>query len=136
VRTRRGDNRSTDDITYIPLGSSGQASNELRNATAMQDTTDYESLRAAMDAEYYWRGVKETFQIADDSFTMVSRETRDRLDISAAVMARASHWVSTIELAAEGAHLYGALVAYTQGVGDSYSAIETWARTTKNALRP
>lgn len=50
----------------------------------MQDTTDYESLRAAMDAEYYWRGVKETFQIADDSFTVVSRETRDRLDISAA----------------------------------------------------
>lgn len=136
MRTRRGDNRSTDDITYIPLGSSGQASNELRNATAMQDTTDYESLRAAMDAEYYWRGVKETFQIADDSFAVVSRQTRDRLDISAAVMARASNWVSSIELAAEGAHLYGALVAYTQGVGDSYSAIESWARTTKNALRP
>lgn len=122
-------------MTYIPLGSSDHAANQLRNAKAMQDTTDYESLRSAMDAEYYWRGVAETFRVADESFTAVSAATRDGTDISAHVMARAADWVGTIELAAEGSRLYGALVAYTQGVGDGYSAIESWAHTSKDSSR-
>lgn len=94
----------------------------------MQDTTDYESLRSAMDAEYFWRGVAETFRIADEAFRIVSSATRDRQDICAHVMARAADWVGTIELATEGSRLYGALVAYTQGVSEGYSAVESWAR--------
>lgn len=120
---------------YTPHGSSGHATNQLLNATAMQNTTDYESLRAAMDAEYYWRGVSETFRIADESFTAVSGATHDRLDISSHVMARAADWVGTIELATEGSRMYGALVAYTQGVGDSYSAIASWAKEQKDDFR-
>lgn len=132
MRTRSGDRETTDELTYIPLGSSDHAANRLRDATAMQDTTDYESLRAAMDAEYYWRGVAETFRIADESYVAVSAATRDRSDISANVMARAADWVGTIELAAEGTRLYGALVAYTQGVGDAYAAIQSWAHGARN----
>lgn len=97
----------------------------------MQDTSDYASLRAAMDAEYYWRGVAETFRVADESFNAVSAATSDRADIAAHVMARAGNWVGTIELATEGSRMYGALVAYTQGVGDGYTAIESWARVAK-----
>ncbi|MBF0663517.1 MULTISPECIES: hypothetical protein [unclassified Rhodococcus (in: high G+C Gram-positive bacteria)] len=133
MRTRRAGNETVDDMTYVPLGSSEHAANQLRNARAMQDTTDYQSLRSAMDAEYYWRGVTETFRIADESFTAVSGATRDVTDISAHVMARAADWVGTIELAAEGSRLYGALVAYTQGVGDGYAAIELWAHGVRNA---
>lgn len=123
------------DMTYLPIGSYERAANELRNATAMQDTSDYASLRAAMDAEYYWRGVSETFRIADESFNSVSSATSDRVDIASQVMARAANWVGTIELATEGSRMYGALVAYTQGVGDGYTAIESWARATKGDFR-
>jgi len=136
VRTRRGDKTPINDIRYTPLGSAGHATTELVNATAMQNTSDYESLRAAMDAEYYWRGVSETFLVADESFTAVSAATHDRLDISSHVMARAADWVGTIELATEGSRMYGALVAYTQGVGDGYSAITSWAHGEKSGLRP
>ncbi|MEE2035162.1 hypothetical protein [Rhodococcus chondri] len=127
MRTTSGNNEATDEVTYTPLASADHAAHQLRNATSMQDTADYDSLRAAMDAEYYWRGVTETFRIADESFRAVAAATGDRQDISAHVMARAADWVGTIELAAEGTRLYGALVAYTQGVGDGYAAIELWA---------
>jgi len=128
VRTTSGDKDTIDDVTYFPLGAADHALQRLADATAMQDTTDYESLRAAMDAEYFWRGICETFRLADEAFRVVSSATRDRQDISAHVMARAADWVGTIELATEGSRLYGALVAYTQGVSEAYSAVETWAR--------
>ncbi|UYP19565.1 hypothetical protein OED52_03065 [Rhodococcus sp. Z13] len=122
-------------MTYTPLGAADDAHRRLAQATAMQDTTDYESLRAAMDAEYYWRGVSETFRVADEAFRAVSSATRDHQDISAHVMARTADWVGTIELATEGSRLYGALVAYTQGVSEGYSAVDAWARGTRPDLR-
>ncbi|SED70961.1 hypothetical protein SAMN04490240_4527 [Rhodococcus pyridinivorans] len=128
VRTTSGGKDTIDDVTYYPVGAAEHALQRLVHATAMQDTTDYESLRSAMDAEYFWRGVAETFRIADEAFRIVSSATRDRQDICAHVMARAADWVGTIELATEGSRLYGALVAYTQGVSEGYSAVEAWAR--------
>ena len=128
MRTTSSDRETIDDVTYTPLGAVDHALQRLADATAMQDTTDYESLRAAMDAEYFWRGVCETFRLADEAFRAVSSATHDRQDISAHVMARTADWVGTIELATEGTRLYGALVAYTQGVSEGYSAVDAWAR--------
>ncbi|MEU5840861.1 hypothetical protein [Rhodococcus sp. NPDC047139] len=128
MRTTSRDKENIEDVTYFPLGAADQVLQRLADATAMQDTKDYESLRTAMDAEYYWRGMCETFRIADEAFRVVSSATRDRQDISAHVMARAADWVGTIELATEGSRLYGALVAYTQGVSEGYAAVQDWAR--------
>ncbi|OOL27075.1 hypothetical protein GQ85_41055 [Rhodococcus rhodochrous] len=120
---------------YVPLRSISEAAATLQESVSRQNATDYYEVRAAMDAEYYWRAVVQTFQIADESFLHASRGTQDGADISAHVMARAADWVAKTELAVEGSRMYGALVAFTQGVGDGYAAVESWADATKRASR-
>lgn len=135
VTSRRTTRGASDDPVYVPLRSVSGAATTLQEAVARQNATDYYEVRAAMDAEYYWRAVVQTFQIADESFLHASRGTQDGADISAHVMARAADWVAKTELAVEGTRMYGALVAFTQGVGDGYAAVESWAEATKRASR-
>lgn len=129
MRTTTFEKETIADVTYIPLGSVDHANEQLIQATSAQNTSDYSVLRSAMDAEYYWRGMVDTFVVADGAFRSVSSATHDLQDISTHVMTRTSNWVGVIELATEGSRLYGALVAYTQGVGDAYAGVEEWARS-------